>query len=292
MKEAFAKLQQIEEEESDVSEDLASEGESHFLFQFVQDLTSQPPTAEIFKQSRSPQLNLDLREVILLDSQSIMDLICKKALVTNISKSNKSMRLQSNGGTMIVNYKATMKGYLNEVWFNSKAITNILTLSNVVKQYRVTYDSEDKMFVVHRRQQGMPSMKFRMHRCGLHYYDPRGEAFTFINPVSGNKEGFMNRQIKNADTARTIYATLGYPSWKAFRWVGQSNRIKDCPVIMQDVDTSLKTWGKNITPLKPLLDSKHCGPMLNLASSNEHVPEIERRNRVVKERCRAIRHTQ
>jgi hypothetical protein len=67
-----------------------------------------------------------------------VDLICNKALVSDISKSNKSMRLQSNGGTMIVNYKAKMKGYLNEVWFNSIAITNILALSNVVKQYRVT----------------------------------------------------------------------------------------------------------------------------------------------------------
>jgi hypothetical protein len=33
------------------------------------------------------------------------------------------------------------------------------------------------------------------------------------------------------------------------------------------------------------------GPMVNLASSNEHVPEIERRIRVVKERCRATRHS-
>ena len=33
------------------------------------------------------------------------------------------------------------------------------------------------------------------------------------------------------------------------------------------------------------------GPQVNLASSNEHVPEIERRIRVVKERCRATRHS-
>jgi Holliday junction resolvase RusA-like endonuclease len=106
------------------------------------------------------------------------------------------------------------------------------------------------MFVVHRRQQGMPNMKFRMHRCGLHYYDPRGKAFTFINTVSGNKEGFTNRQIKNADTGKTLYATLGYQSYKDSRWVVQSKQFKDCPVTVQDVDTSIKRWGKNIAALK------------------------------------------
>jgi hypothetical protein len=33
------------------------------------------------------------------------------------------------------------------------------------------------------------------------------------------------------------------------------------------------------------------GPILNLASTNQHVPEIERRIRVVKECCRATRHS-
>jgi hypothetical protein len=44
-------------------------------------------------------------------------------------------------------------------------------------------------------------------------------------------------------------------------------------------------------PLKPLIESMPGGPMVNLASTNEHVPEIERRIRVVKERCRATRHS-
>jgi hypothetical protein len=40
-------------------------------------------------------------------------------------------------------------------------------------------------------------------------------------------------------------------------------------------------------PLTALIQSMPGGPMVILASSNEHVPEIERRIRVVKERCRA-----
>jgi hypothetical protein len=40
-------------------------------------------------------------------------------------------------------------------------------------------------------------------------------------------------------------------------------------------------------PLNTLIESMPGGPMVNLASANEHVPTIERRTRVVKERCRA-----
>jgi hypothetical protein len=63
----------------------------------------------------------------------------------------------------------------------------------------------------------MPNMEFRMHESGLHYYDPRTEEFTFVNTVSGNNEGFTQRQIKGAELARTLYATLSYPSWKDFK---------------------------------------------------------------------------
>jgi hypothetical protein len=40
-------------------------------------------------------------------------------------------------------------------------------------------------------------------------------------------------------------------------------------------------------PIKTLIKDMTGGPMVNLASANEHVPEIESRIWVVKERCRA-----
>jgi hypothetical protein len=77
------------------------------------------------------------------------------------------------------------------------------------------------------------------------------DDYTFVNTVSGNKEGFTQRQIKGAELARTLYATLSYPSWKDYKWVIQSNpQIKDCPVMVQDADVALKIWGKNIAALK------------------------------------------
>jgi hypothetical protein len=120
--------------------------------------------AKLFKQEGS-SVKIDLREVILLESQSTMDLLCNAALVSKTCKSTTSTRLKINGGTMVVTRKATMPGYNKDVWFSTRAITNIIALSNFIQQYRVTYDSDDKMCVVHRESQGKPNMEFCMHTC-------------------------------------------------------------------------------------------------------------------------------
>jgi hypothetical protein len=234
-------LEKLKEAESDISESEGEDEASHFqmdvALQFAQvEKEFEPRIAKLFKQA-GLSVKINLREVILLDSQSTMDLFCNVALVSKTCKSTTSMRLKSNGGTMVVTRKSTIPGYNKDVWFSTRAITNIIALSYLIQQYRVTYDSDDKMFVVHRESQGKPDMEFRMHKCGLHYYDPRNENhLAFVNTVSENKEGFTKRHIKGAELARTLYKTLSYPSTKDFKWVSQSNQIKDCPVTVQDID--------------------------------------------------------
>jgi hypothetical protein len=77
------------------------------------------------------------------------------------------------------------------------------------------------------------------------------------------------------------------------------NHLADCtvPQIFKDFKEIYQYYlqrGFHITvvnadgefaPLNPLIDSFPGGPMVNMASANEHVPEIERHIRVVKERC-------
>jgi hypothetical protein len=84
----------LKEADFDISE---SEGEEalHFqvdqALQFAQlDKKFEPRIAKIFKQAGS-SIKLDLKEVILLDSQSTMDIFCNTALVSKISRSRSSM---------------------------------------------------------------------------------------------------------------------------------------------------------------------------------------------------------
>jgi hypothetical protein len=102
-----------------------------------------------------------------------MDLFCIAALVSKTSKYKSSMRLKINGGTMAVSHKATLPGYHKSVWFSTRAINTIIALRNLIEQYRVTYYSDDLMFVEHRETESKPNMEFRMHESGLYYDDPR-----------------------------------------------------------------------------------------------------------------------
>jgi hypothetical protein len=176
-KKAFAtvntQLEKLKEADSVPSGSEDDDDQSHFqmdaAIQFAQvDKEFEPTITNLFKQAGS-LVKIDLREVILLDSQSTMDLFCNSALVSKTRKATTLMRLKINGGTMVVTRKATMMGYNKDVWFSTRAITNIITLSNLIQQYHVTYDSDNKMFVVHRESQGKPNMEFNMHKCGLYY---------------------------------------------------------------------------------------------------------------------------
>jgi hypothetical protein len=109
------------------------------------------------------------------------------------------------------------------------------------------------MFVVHRESQGKPNMELCMHKCGLHFYDPRNEKHVaFVRIVSENNEGFTKRQIKGAELARTLYKNLSYPSMKDLKLVIETNNIKDFLVTVQDISVALKIWGKNIAALKAI----------------------------------------
>jgi hypothetical protein len=157
-------LEKLKEADSGLFGSEDDDEQSHFqmdaAIQFAQvDKEFEPAIANLFKRAGS-SVKIDLREVILLDSQSTMDLFCNAALVSKTRKSTASMRLKSNGGAMVVTRKATMPGYNKDIWFSTRAIINIIAWSNLIQQYRVTYDSDDKMFVVHRESQGKPKMEF------------------------------------------------------------------------------------------------------------------------------------
>ena len=79
-------------------------------------------------------------------------------------------------------------------------------------------------------------MELNIHKSVLHRYNPSNKALLLINTVSGNKQGFSKRYINGADQAKTLYAKIGYPSVKYFRWIVQIQQIVDCPVTVQDID--------------------------------------------------------
>jgi hypothetical protein len=77
---------------------------------------------------------------ILLDSQSTVDKFSIPKLLTNIRDVKRSLALYCNAGKAIISKKGDLKGY-GMVWFYPNGIANILSLGNVKKKHRVTYNS-------------------------------------------------------------------------------------------------------------------------------------------------------
>jgi hypothetical protein len=92
--------------DSDLSESEEDKDQLYFqmdaALQFAQvDKEFEPFIANIFKQAVS-LVKIDLREVILLDSQSTTELLCNSALVRNTCKSTTNRRLKIKGDTIVV----------------------------------------------------------------------------------------------------------------------------------------------------------------------------------------------
>ena len=59
---------------------------------------------------------------------------------------------------MSVNQKSNIPGYNRRVHFSRMAVTNIIALKKLTKQYRFTYDSNEKMLIIQREGSGLPNM--------------------------------------------------------------------------------------------------------------------------------------
>ena len=106
-----------------------------------------------FKQNHTKEIKLDIKKVILLDNCSTIYLFWNSELVKNITNNRKRITVQGKGGTLLITYKAMVPGYKQDVCLRKYYITNIIALKTLIKKYRVTYDSIDQIFVVHREDQ-------------------------------------------------------------------------------------------------------------------------------------------
>ena len=161
--------------------------------------------------------DLNLRNCVLLDSESTVYAFCNDNLLERVWATDEVMTLLGNGGVMSTNQMASIRNLdtRDPVWYHPEYITNILSLAKIKEQYRVTYDSErGGAFVVH--IPGSENLYFHCYSNGLHLIECNDQQFSFVQTLAGNMEGYSARQIKDARRALDLLAMLGHPSKQDF----------------------------------------------------------------------------
>ena len=109
----------------------------------------------------------EMKEYIILDNGSTLSLFGNPKLIEGIQESKTTLELATNTGTKCSNQEADMPGF-GRVWYDQDAITNIFGFADLVKKYRITYDSDkEDTFLVH-----MPNKTIKFERSpeGLYQY--------------------------------------------------------------------------------------------------------------------------
>ena len=111
----------------------------------------------------------DLKNNIILDSESSNDLFSNIQLVMDTKRSHQVIHLYTNMGSKINQIQAMVPDYV-KLWNDDKAIADIFSLTNLVNKYRFSYEShQDDGFDVHANR-GI--IQFRRNKQGMYVFKP------------------------------------------------------------------------------------------------------------------------
>jgi hypothetical protein len=240
---------------SDLSDD---KGSSNFVaaMAILQDEYPELYKGIVVAHKSGAMEKLNLRNSILINSQTTHDVFCNKKYDKNIRKAVRTIHLSTNGGTMKITCEADVPGLYPvgsdaTVYFDHDTITNILSFKKLAKKYRITYDSDmEKTLIVHRKAHGLVDLHFSMHPCGLHILKQVEPGKMFVQTVEDNLKLYSKQQIEGAKKARAMYEMLHCPSDEDFFNIINQGGIRGSKVTVEDIKIAKNIWGPSVIKAK------------------------------------------
>ena len=207
------------------------------------------------------QTNKHMYDWILLNTCSLIDLFCNRSFVCNVHQVNTTLSLATNAGTMTTNLQAELPGY-GTVWFDPQAMTNVLSFGNITKQYPIQYLQESDTFQVQLHghasifscEQGDNLYVLEGHQP-QEDHQPTSSSQENLFPISAtshvqtieeNAKFLTPKEIAQANVAKQLLHTLGYPSVVILKTIIKMNMIQDNPVTKSDIKLMEHLYGPNI----------------------------------------------
>ena len=203
----------------------------------------------------------EMRDYVILDNGSSLDLFSNEALVENVHRSNEKLILAVNAGTKQNNMKAHVPSY-GDVWFDQDAIANTFSFANMKKKCQITHDSnKEDAFKVH-MDDGI--LNFKVTPQGLCHCSTgkshlekikkakqkKQETSNMMDTVQENRKNYTQRQFECAKLACKLHHNVGTPAVKNFKSLLKANMIKNCPVTIEDINIAEKIFGPSMSSLK------------------------------------------
>ena len=129
-----------------------------------------------------------------------VDVFSNKKLLTNISDIKCTLTLYWSARKASIQSKGDLKGY-GTVWFYPDGIANILSLCNIQKKYKVTYDSSLKTgFVV--QNADVTNHVFMPSKKGLFFSDVKSDtAHVMTSTEDTIKRKYTTKEYSDAHKA-------------------------------------------------------------------------------------------
>ncbi len=169
-------------------------------------------------------------------------------------KEPQGVRINCNAGAITTNKRGTY-GNL-KVWHLPDGIANIIFMHELEENYRITYDSWARYYVVHtpkgevrfyKDEQGLPYLDLEESSEAAVLLLQQGEdlytdttrieakaVVALMKTVQGNYEGYTKGEVLKAKEARRAQAMMGNPSKKDYTTMVSNNLIPECPITSTD----------------------------------------------------------
>ena len=206
-------------------------------------------------------------DLVLLDSQSTVNLFTNSDHVRNIRPATTPINVHCNKGTLTTTAEADFGD--TPVYFDDRGIANVLSLYRLGRKFKVTYDSTDRegVFQVHTKQ-GIVEFKPTAH--GLHALNLKTNpeaAFILVNDadlklpqspehqvhvatVRENYNNFSRKQIDGAKAARRLMGMIATPSTRDFNALVRLNMIPDCPITPENIKHADSLFGPDLATVR------------------------------------------
>jgi hypothetical protein len=148
------------------------------------------------------------------------------------------------------NLKGWLGSFPEPVWYDPKAVANILSLYTVKKYYRVKYNSQkDDAFIV--SDADGQDYRFVPTGRGLYaYHRQSDDDWAFVSTVADKKDLYTNQAYQAAARARQVQNIIMFPGMREFQMITANNLLPNCPVRRADIIAAEDIFGSNIGALK------------------------------------------